>query len=136
MLTDLNHLMVNPGNFKGSRKAFLVEQKPLYAAAVAGNHVADTVADILRRYFKRYPATLPLTEEPSPEFLAQVDDSAADVEPPVLDEALMTEGEFEAAMKSYNEYKALYATRRAPVSGSVIHHVPVMRTTRSLHQPL
>lgn len=49
-----------------------------YAEAVSKDHVADTVADIQRRYFKRYPMSLPHHQEPTDEWLAQVDDSAPD----------------------------------------------------------
>ncbi len=38
--------MVNPGTFSGLRKAFLNFQQDIYAAAVQGKHVAETVADI------------------------------------------------------------------------------------------
>ena len=78
--------MVNPGAFKGLRKEFLDAQKDIYAAAVQGNHVADTVADIQRRYFKRFPITLSHTQEPTEEFLATVDDDAPEAEfgPPQL----------------------------------------------------
>lgn len=72
--------MVNPGTFTGRRKDFLDSQKDLYAAAVSGNHVADAVADIQRRYFKRFPVTLLHTEEPSQESLDAVDDNAPDPE--------------------------------------------------------
>ncbi|KAF8163969.1 hypothetical protein BJ912DRAFT_838852, partial [Pholiota molesta] len=72
--------MVNPGAFSGTRKAFLAAQSALYADAVTANHTADTVADIQRRYFKRYPISLSHTVEPSAESLAQVDDNAPDEE--------------------------------------------------------
>lgn len=79
--------MVNPGVFVGSRKIFLESQKDIYAAAVAGNHVIDTVADIQRRYFKRYPIDLPHNEEPSDTWISQVDDDAPDpeIEAPNMD---------------------------------------------------
>ena len=79
--------MVNPGTFSGLRKAFLDSQQDIYAAAVQGKHVADTVADIQRRYFKRFPITLSHSEEPTKEFLDAVDDDAPDPElkPPTLD---------------------------------------------------
>lgn len=78
--------MVNPGTFKGLRKQFLDSQQDVYAAAIKGKHVADTVADIQRRYFKRFPITLSHTEEPSADSLAAVDDDAPDPEfgPPQL----------------------------------------------------
>lgn len=72
--------MVNPGSFSGRRKAFLDAQKETYAAAVAAGHINDTVADIQRRYFKRFPVTLLHSEEPSEEYLAAVDDDAPDPE--------------------------------------------------------
>lgn len=72
--------MVNPGAFSGRRKAFLDDQKEVYAAAVAANHVNDTVADIQRRYFKRFPITLAHTEEPTEEHLAAVNDNDPDPE--------------------------------------------------------
>lgn len=79
--------MVNPGGFTGLRKQFLDSQQAVYAAAVKGKHAADTVADIQRRYFKRFPVTLSHTEEPTEELLAAVDDDAPDPElkPPELD---------------------------------------------------
>lgn len=72
--------MVNPGAFSGRRKAFLDAQKETYAAAVAAGHINDTVADIQRRYFKRFPLTLAHSEEPTEEFLAAIDDEAPDPE--------------------------------------------------------
>ncbi|KJA22462.1 hypothetical protein HYPSUDRAFT_117836, partial [Hypholoma sublateritium FD-334 SS-4] len=72
--------MVNPGTFKGRRKEFLDSQQDIYAAAVKGKHVADTVANIQRRYFKRFPITLSHTEEPTEAFLAVVDDDAPEPE--------------------------------------------------------
>lgn len=72
--------MVNPGAFAGKRRAFLDAQQELYAAAAAANHVNDTVADIQRRYFKRFPVTLSHTEEPTEEALAAVDDDTPDPE--------------------------------------------------------
>lgn len=86
--------MVNPGSFSGSRKAFLDDQKELYARAVADNHVSDTVADIQRRYFKRYPISLPHDQEPSAEWLAQVDDKAIDPEIPPPEETLNWEEDY------------------------------------------
>lgn len=72
--------MVNPGSFVGRRRQFLADQAPLYAAAIQEGHVNDTVADIQRRYFKRFPITLSHSEEPTEEFLAAVDDAAPDPE--------------------------------------------------------
>lgn len=72
--------MVNPGSFPGSRGEFIDAQTDLYAEAVKDNHIGDTLADIQRCFFKRFPATLEDSEEPSEEWLAKVDDDAPDDE--------------------------------------------------------
>ncbi|KAF9548608.1 hypothetical protein CPC08DRAFT_593621, partial [Agrocybe pediades] len=74
--------MVNPGAFQGSRREFLLSQKPYYSNAVVEGYAADAIAVIQRRYFKRYPIDLPHEEEPSPETLAIVDDDAPEHEQP------------------------------------------------------
>lgn len=86
--------MVNPGTFRGTRKAFLAGELPLYAAAVDGGYAGDGVALITRRYFKRYPVELPLDEEPSPEHLATVDDEAIEPDEPPLDHTELSLDEF------------------------------------------
>lgn len=96
--------MVNPGAFLGSRKDFLESQKEIYAAAIAGNHVADTVADIQRRYFKRYPVSIPHNEEPTAEWLAQVDDDGPD---PEIEAPNMDVIGAEACNLAYIEYDAM-----------------------------
>ncbi|KAF8057956.1 hypothetical protein FPV67DRAFT_1370730, partial [Lyophyllum atratum] len=73
--------MVNPGAFQGIRKTFLISQKPRYAIAVAENHVADTLADIQRSFFKRFSLDLPADQDPTSEELSGVDDSTPDPEP-------------------------------------------------------
>ncbi|KDR74719.1 hypothetical protein GALMADRAFT_48139, partial [Galerina marginata CBS 339.88] len=73
--------MVNPGAFRGSRKEFLMGEKPAYSAGVVGGYAADALAVIQRRYFKRYPVGLPHSEEPTDEHLAAVDDDSPDPEP-------------------------------------------------------
>ena len=79
--------MVNPGGFAGLRKQFLDSQQAAYDAAAQEDDVADIVADIQRRYFKRFPVTLLHSQEPTPEHLASVDDNAPDPEltPPPQD---------------------------------------------------
>jgi len=83
--------MVNPGVFQGSRKEFLLSERPSYSAAVAEGYAADALAMIQRRYFKRYPVELPHTLEPSPEFLAAVDDNSADIEISMPDQDKISE---------------------------------------------
>jgi hypothetical protein len=75
--------MVHPGAFLGSRKDFLTGEKSNFRAAVLGGFAKDTIADIQRRYFKRFPIDLPHSEEPSAEYLASINDSEPDPEPSV-----------------------------------------------------
>lgn len=104
--------MVNPGAFKGSRKEFLLAQADLFADAVIHSHVLDTIADIQRRYFKRYPPSLPHDEEPTAEWLASVDDNAPDDEifPPHRGE--MDEEEYNKALAQYSEMLAAIQSRK------------------------
>ena len=46
--------MVNPGVFHGLRKDFLAGEKVTYTDAIAGGYEKDAVADIQRRFFKRF----------------------------------------------------------------------------------
>jgi len=105
--------MVNPGAFHGSRKEFLLGERPAYSIAVEGGYAADALALIQRRYFKRYPIDLPHTVEPSSEFSAQVDDDAPDVEIPEPDQHSMTEEEFRTALDRLVERRKLVAYRKA-----------------------
>lgn len=70
--------MPNPGTFLGPRGDFLKAQSELYAQAVKDGDVSDVVSDIQRRYFKRWPITLPHNEEQTQEWLDKVDDTAPD----------------------------------------------------------
>jgi hypothetical protein len=105
--------MVNPGAFQGSRKEFLLGEISSYSAAVAGGYAADALALIQRHYFKRYPVELPHTLEPSPDFLAAVDDDAPDDEIALPDQDKMTEDEYRAAMDRLAERQKLVSCRRA-----------------------
>ncbi len=104
--------MVNPGSFQGSRKEFLLAQADLFANAVIHSHVLDTIADIQRRYFKRYPPSLPHDEEPTAEWLASVDDNAPDDEilPPCRGE--MDETEYDQALTRYTEMLTAIQNRK------------------------
>ncbi|KDR65397.1 hypothetical protein GALMADRAFT_81901, partial [Galerina marginata CBS 339.88] len=80
-LTGTNRdVMVNPGAFRGSRKEFLMGEKADYAAGVDGGYAADALGLIQRRFFKRYPIALSPAHEPTPEFLAAVNDNEPDPE--------------------------------------------------------
>lgn len=112
--------MVNPGVFLGSQKEFLLTQKCLFTEAVTGNHVSDTVSDIQRQYFKRFPITLPHNEEPSPEWIAQVNDAAPDPEIMPPDMSTMDEDAFQTAQAAFQaQGKAIKA--RKEVSTWIIY---------------
>jgi hypothetical protein len=82
--------MVNLGVFHGLRKDFLTGEKVTYSNAVAGDYEKDSIADIQRRFFKRFPVGLPLSEEPSAEHLASVNDADADPDTEEPDETDLT----------------------------------------------
>lgn len=114
--------MVNPGAFSGRRKTFLDAQQELYAAAVAANHINDTVADIQRRYFKRFPITLAHTEEPTEEHLAAVDDNAADPElAPPRDEGMEPDA-YSRAKRVYEFQCAELKMRKAVRARQSFHY--------------
>lgn len=98
--------MVNPGVFHGLRKEFLTGEKVTYSNAVANGHATDTIADIQRRFLKRFPVDLPLDEEPSPEHLASVDDTEADPDPEEPDE------ESEVVNSNVGEHAKLIVLRK------------------------
>ncbi|KAF9471337.1 hypothetical protein BDN70DRAFT_939020 [Pholiota conissans] len=109
--------MVNPGAFRGMRKEFLMSEKAAYSAAVEGGYAADALAQIQRRYFKRFPIDLPHDEDPSPEALALVDDDAADPEPNTSEpdpERLSLE-EFAATMEHVEERRKLLQFRKGQI---------------------
>lgn len=103
--------MVNPGAFQGARRAFLLSQKPAYAAAVVAGTIGDCIAGIQRRFFKRFPLDMDETEEPSDNDLAAVDDDAPDSEPPAPDEDLPDE-EYALEMKAFRVRTELVTYRR------------------------
>jgi len=120
--------MVNPGVFQGSRKEFLLGEKSSYSTAVAGGYAADALALIQRRYFKRYPVDLPHNLEPSPEFLAAVDDDAPDDKIAVPDQDKMSEEDYRAAVDRLAERQKLVSCRRA-VSVLCLHLRPPYSVT-------
>ena len=105
--------MVNPGAFLGSRKIFLQSQKAEYNAGVVGGYAADALAQIQRKYFKRYPIDMPHDEEPSTERLATVDDEAADEELEGPDIDALDEDELAAAMVKLEEWRVMLCFRKA-----------------------
>jgi hypothetical protein len=105
--------MVNPGAFQGSRKIFLQSQKADYRAGVVGGYAADALAQIERKYLKRYPIDLPHNEEPSPEWLAAVGDEVPDKEQVGPDLDALDEDELAAAMVKLEERRTLLRFRKA-----------------------
>lgn len=106
-------VMVNPGAFQGARKDFLLSQKAEYKAGVLGGYAGDALAQIQRKYFKRFPIELAHTEDPTPEWLAAVDDDAPEPEQEEPDVLALSEDEYAAAMKNLEERRALFTFRKA-----------------------
>jgi hypothetical protein len=104
--------MVNPGAFQGTQRAFLVEQKPAYDAAVDGGYAADCLADIQQRYFKRFPVDLDHNVEPLPEDLAAVDDNQPDAELKIPDPDVMPKVEYAAAKEAFDARRKLVTFRK------------------------
>jgi len=104
--------MPNPGSFLGSRFDFLRSQNRLYAAAVIANTKEECIADIQRRYFKRYPIDLEHNVEPTQLFLGSVDDDEADPEVVAPDANLLSPEEFKIAMRAFDECQTLVVFRK------------------------
>jgi hypothetical protein len=111
--------MVNPGAFCGLRKEFLIGEKATYSEGVKGGYAAEALANIQRRFFKRFSIDLPLDVEPTKEHLESVKDDEPDPEedPPSKDE--LTPEEFGAASARLKERQQLIMFRKA-VSGRCI----------------
>jgi hypothetical protein len=105
--------MVNPGSFRGSRKEFLNGEKDAYRTGVQGGYAADALANIQRRYFKRYPIDLPHDEEPPAEHLESINDDAPDDEPEHPNEEDLSPEEYAEALKAMEERRTLINRRRA-----------------------
>lgn len=118
--------MVNPGSFQGARRQFLEDEKEGYIQAAVDGVLPDRLADIQRRFFKRFPIDRGDDYEPTADELAAVDDDAPDAEPAAPDETKMS---VEAFAKAKEEFKARRTkiTFRRDVSG----HVPYDRETNN-----
>lgn len=121
--------MPNRGAFLGSRLDFMRAQNSLYAAAVVANTKDECVADIQRRYFKRYPIDLEHNVEPTLEFLDSVDDDEADPEVVAPDPDLLSPEEFKEAMDVFAVRQEQLVFRKKVSRLSVI----VTRMSRVLH---
>ncbi|KAF9053244.1 hypothetical protein BJ165DRAFT_1523956 [Panaeolus papilionaceus] len=107
--------MVHPGSFHGIRKAFLYEQRGDYESGVQGGYAADAAAIIVRKYFKRFPASLSHDVDPTPEFLASVDDNEADDEYPEPDQETMSPDEYITAVQEHEVRRKLIVYRTAQI---------------------
>jgi hypothetical protein len=105
--------MVNPGAFQGSRKAFLLSQKDAYKAGVLGGYAADALAEIQRKYLKRYPIDLSHSEEPPAAWLAAVDDEALDEEQVEPNADVLTDEELAIAIERLEQRQNLLCYHKA-----------------------
>ena len=105
--------MVNPGTFQGSRKDFLQSQKADYQAGVVGSYAANALAQIQHKYLKCYLIDLLHNEEPSTEWLAAVDDDAAEEELAGPDIDALDEDELAEAMMKSEKQRTMLCYRKA-----------------------
>lgn len=66
--------------FKTVRYEFLASHMPDYEAAIGNGTVGQFIDSVYARYARRFPIELPLSEDPSAEQLAAVDDNAPEPE--------------------------------------------------------
>jgi len=90
-----------------------MEQRKLYADAVAGKRKAECIMDIQRRFFKRFPVDLDDSTEPDPESLKEVDDSAPDPETSFPDESLLSPEEYAVASEAFTKRRQAVEFRKA-----------------------
>ncbi|KAG6905860.1 hypothetical protein DXG01_017250 [Tephrocybe rancida] len=111
--------MPNPGIFHGHCKVFLDAELEKYKTALAaGESPKDTISRTQRHYFKCYPVELPLSEDPTPEALATVNDNAADVERlPLPDISLVGKAAYNAAVQAENERSTKVRKLQGQVEG-------------------
>ncbi|PBK83202.1 hypothetical protein ARMGADRAFT_1038007 [Armillaria gallica] len=72
--------MVNPGEFHGKRKEFLLAEQDGYAQAMKEDRAMEQLADIMCRFLNK---------------LERVDDAAPDIEQPVPDESALSAEEYQ-----------------------------------------
>jgi hypothetical protein len=98
--------------FQGKPLAFLKSTVADYSEAVKQNQKHEEGLSIVRRFHKRFDIGKPLSDEPSDEFLASVDDDAPDTTYPRPDKESLTEPEYEQELKKWQEWKKVSLTRR------------------------
>ena len=80
---------------------------------VAGRRRRCALAEIQCKYLKRYPINLPHDEEPTPEWLAAVDDDVPDEEQLEPDADVLNEDELAAALQKLEERQTMLTFRKA-----------------------
>lgn len=119
-------IMVNPGAFRGPRREFLLGEKAAYGQAVMEGYTGEAVANIQRRYFKRFPIDLPHDQDPTPEQLQAVDDEEVEPELEEPDPTKMLPEEFKAALSSLEARQKLIEFRKAVSSVSLRCDYPLI----------
>jgi len=118
--------------FRGSRFTFLVGEKTNYKAGVEGGYAADALSKIQSRYFRRYPAALPLDQEPSEEFTKAVDDEKADDEQEQPDQDKLTTEEYEEEIRRLTAHADLIAVRKGVRCDCLFRRLPTLTLKQQL----
>jgi hypothetical protein len=103
---------------------FMEEQLEGYATAIIESRENDFVLDVQRRYFKRFPLSLPHDIEPSKESLDTLDDNAPDPEIKEPNQKDMSGEEYKAAKNAFDHNCALLQFRKEV---SCHHHDHMLR---------
>ncbi len=93
--------MVNPGVFHGKRKEFLLAEQDGYAQAVKEDRATEQLTDIMHRFLKRFPISMPDNIEPTNSKLECVNDAAPDIEQPVPDKSALSAEEYAKKMVAF-----------------------------------
>ena len=101
------------GAFDGKRLDFLLKQQDRFAEGVEEGIARDVAMDIIREYFLVFSIDMPITEEPTDEFIAAVDFSVAAPEMVVPDLEGMTLEDFEAQMELWEDRQHQIQLRKA-----------------------
>lgn len=96
--------MPNPGHFTGARETFLNSVKDEFAQAVKANAVKEKRADIIRRYYLRFPVSKGDTYEPTAEEIAAVDDKVTPPEETPQITSPEDQAEYDRKLKEQGEF--------------------------------
>jgi len=90
-----------------------MNEKPAYREGVVGGYAADALANIQRRYFRRFPIDLPHDQEPTVEWLAGVNDNAPDKEMQITGTDKLSSIELAEAIEELKAKRRLVEYRKA-----------------------